>query len=101
MLAKGLKSLESIPKAVLSALLATLILGVGAVDYVAGTDTTFSAIYLLPIGIAAWFLGFVPACILAILSSIVWVAGDLEAGARYTSPLIPIWNVAVRFVMFL
>ena len=72
----------------------------GYFDYLAGPDTTFSAIYLFPIGIAAWFFKRRVAYALAILSSIFALTGDIAAGAHYSSVLIPLWNLAARLAIF-
>lgn len=101
MFATALKFLDGLPRAMLTGLLAGLTCAIGFVDFLAGTDTTFSAIYLVPIGIAAWFLGRPTAYVFAIVSSLSWVGGDILAGAQYSATLIPVWNVAVRFVMFI
>jgi signal transduction histidine kinase len=101
MFARWLKYLDTLPPRVVVALLAAMTLGIGAVDYFASTDATFSAAYLIPIGMAAWFLGGISAYVFAILSSIIWVAGDFAAGAHYTSPLLPLWNVGSRFAVFI
>ncbi len=100
MFATALRFLEKLPRAVLVALLAALTCAVGFVDFLAGTDATFSAIYLVPIGISAWFLGRPTAYAFAIASALLWVGGDVAAGAHYSSTLIPVWNVAIRIVMF-
>ena len=85
----------------LVALLTGVTFLIGYFDYLAGTDTTFSAIYLFPIGIAAWFSKRKTAYALAILSSVLWLSGDVAAGARYTSIVIPLWNLAARFAIFI
>jgi hypothetical protein len=43
-----------------------LALVIGYFDYIAGTDTTFSAIYLFPIALAAWFVNLPAAYALSI-----------------------------------
>lgn len=97
-----LLKLLKIPKPpVLFAILAALTVLIGYFDYISGTDTTFSAIYLFPIGAAAWFLNPTSAAALAVLSSILWVSGDIEAGAQYTSVWVPTWNLAARFAIFI
>ena len=101
MLSGWLKYLEKLPKATLGVLLAYLTCFIGLIHYFAGTDATFSAIYLVPIGIAAWFIGQRSAHLFAIASSILWVGGDILAGAHYTNRFIPIWNVAARFAVFI
>jgi len=72
----------------------------GFVDYLAGVDTTFSGVYLLPITIAAWYLGRGSGISFCVLSSFYWVGGDILAGATYSTVWIPIWNTAVRFAVF-
>jgi signal transduction histidine kinase len=101
MLAATLKFMDSLPRALLAVLLGAATCIVGIIDYLTGTDTTFTAIYLIPIGFAAWFLGRAPAFGFAIVSSVLWVVGDIAAGAHYFSALIPAWNVAIRLAVFL
>jgi signal transduction histidine kinase len=100
MLSRLLKSLETVSPSVLIAALAALTLVIGYFDYLAGTDTTFSAIYLFPIAAAAWFVNLPAAYALSILSSLLWVSGDIEAGAHYSSVFVPLWNLAARFAIF-
>jgi len=100
MLPNLLKFLQGFSPTVLTVGLTGITLLIGYFDYVAGTDTTFSAIYLLPIGAAAWLLNRPVACALAVLSSILSVVGDQEAGAHYSSAWIPAWNVTARLAIF-
>jgi signal transduction histidine kinase len=100
MFAATLKFLERLPSPVLFLELGGLTLLIGYFDYWTGTDTTFSAIYLFPICAAAWFLDRKAAYALAVLSSVLWVSGDIEAGARYLNMWIPAWNLAARFAIF-
>jgi len=37
---------------------------------------------------------------LSILSSLLWVSGDIEAGAHYSTVFVPLWNLAARFAIF-
>jgi len=100
MFVSTLRFLNSIPPAIMFAILAALTLLIGYFDYLSGTDTTFSAIYLFPICTAAWFLNRPAALALATLSSVLWVSGDVSAGAHYASLWIPLWNLAARFAIF-
>jgi signal transduction histidine kinase len=100
MFARALKFLETLSPPVLFAALTGLAVVIGYFDYRAGTDATFSAFYLFPIAVAAWFLSLRAAYMLAILSSVLWVSGDIGAGAHYTSLWIPVWNIAARFAVF-
>jgi signal transduction histidine kinase len=94
------KFLQSLSPPVLLTTLTGLTLVIGYFDYRAGTDTTFTAIYLFPIGAAAWFFDRRTASVLAAVSSILSVSGDMEAGAHYASLWIPLWNIAARFAVF-
>jgi signal transduction histidine kinase len=100
MFGRTYKFLEALSPSTLVALLAGFTLAIGYFDYLAGTDTTFSAIYLFPIGIAAWFLKRPVAYALAVLSSILWMTGDVAAGAHYASIVVPLWNLGARFAIF-
>jgi signal transduction histidine kinase len=35
-----------------------------------------------------------------VLSVLVWIGGDLAAGARYSNPLIPVWNALILMVFY-
>lgn len=100
MFARALKFLNSLSPLRLTMGLLGLTLLTGVIDFQTGTDATFSAIYLFPIGIAAWFLGRPIAYGLAVLSTIFMVGGDIAAGAHYPATLIPIWNFFIRFTVF-
>jgi signal transduction histidine kinase len=100
MFAHALKYLEALPQAVLIALLLLVTFLIGVVDFFAGTDATFSAVYLVPIGMSAWLLGGTAAYGFAILSSVLWVGGDLAAGAHYSNGWVPVWNLGSRFAVF-
>jgi signal transduction histidine kinase len=100
MFASALASLKKLSPAALLATLASLAFLIGYLDFLTGIDTTFSAVYLFPIGAAAWLLNRTAGYGLAILSSILWVSGDIGAGAHYASLWVPAWNVAARFALF-
>ena len=100
MLARALTVLKTLPRGVLIVALTALSLCIGYLDYRTGTDTTFSAIYLFPIVAAAWLVNLPSAYGLAILSSFLWVSGDIEAGAHYGTLWVPLWNLFGRFAMF-
>jgi signal transduction histidine kinase len=98
--ARALAFLDKLSPAALITALFALISIVGFVNYLSGVDTTFSAIYLFPISIAAWYLGRQVALGFCFLSSFYWVGGDILAGAHYATVWIPIWNTGVRFAVF-
>lgn len=95
------KQLEKRSRLVLMVLAFLIIVVIGAADYLTGYETSFSVFYLLAIGLAAWFVGRGFAVIVSILSVVVSVAGDLEKGAHFTSPLIPVWNALILLAFYL
>ncbi len=100
MFARALTFLNSCSPAFLTAALLALISFVGLIDYYTGADATFSALYLFPIGMAAWFINRPVAYVFAIISASMMVGGDIAAGAHYSTVFIPIWNLVIRFAVF-
>jgi signal transduction histidine kinase len=78
-----------------------LVAMIGVVDYFTGFLIFFSAFYLLPVGLAAWYVGRIVGVVISILSVSVWLGGDFAAGAPYPSVLVPIWNGAIAFIVYL
>jgi signal transduction histidine kinase len=74
---------------------------IGLVDYLTGFELMFSVFYLLEVGLATWFVGKGFGLAMSILSVAAWIGGDVAAGARYSTPLIPIWNALILFVLYL
>jgi signal transduction histidine kinase len=72
----------------------------GLVDYLTGYALFFSAFYLLPVGLAAWFVGAPSGFIISILSVAVWLVGDAAAGVKYSSLFVPVWNGAIALTVY-
>ena len=89
------------PKPFLIILGSILVLLVGFVDYLTGTELSISIFYLLPICLAAWFLNKTAAVYLSIVSSAVGLLTDIMAGHPYSHPIIVFWNNAVQFGFFI
>jgi signal transduction histidine kinase len=77
-----------------------LVAVIGLVDYLTGFLIFFSAFYLLPVGLAAWYVGGIAGTATAVLSVGVWLAGDFAAGVTYPSLLVPIWNGAITLIVY-
>jgi signal transduction histidine kinase len=77
--------------------------GVGAiwlVDISTGPDFGFAIFYLIPIGLASWWLGRSSAVIIALLSTMAWIWADLLA--RPSAVLAAsVWNGLTRAAIFL
>ncbi len=96
-----IKRLEHWSKPLLMVTSLGLVAVVGGVDYFTGSAIFFYAFYLIPVALAAWFVGNVFGNTISILSVVVSVAGDFAAGAQYASVLIPIWNGAIALTVYL
>jgi signal transduction histidine kinase len=73
---------------------------IGIIDYLTGFEVLFSVFYLLEVAVAAWFVGKGFGLLMSVLSVLVWIGGDLAAGARYSNPLIPVWNALILMVFY-
>lgn len=100
MVVAGLRYLGSLSQSTLAALMLGLTGLVGVLDYVVGANATFVSLYLIPMGIAAWFLGLPFSYVLASVSSVLWVTGDLGAGVEANASTLS-WNLLSRFAVFI
>ena len=73
---------------------------IGIVDYLTGFEMQFSVFYLLGVGLAAWFVGRGFGLMMSALSVLIWIGGDVAAGARYSNPLIPVWNALILMAFY-
>ena len=88
-------------KKLLPALLCLIALCViGYIDYAIGYHISLIVLYVLPIGFATLYVGRIFAVFLAILSVVVWMGGDLLAGAPYLGAATQFWNGAIVFSLF-
>ena len=74
---------------------------VGYGDYITGEELSFSILYLLPVGYAAWFVGAPVGALVAVASAALWYFVEVIQHAPYSHVLIPIWNALVRLAFFL
>jgi len=100
MVATALRFLGALPQSVLVLLLLALTCLVGVLDYAVGASATFQSLYLIPIGITAWFLGLPFSYVFASLSTVFWVAGDVGAGVQPDTSTLT-WNLVSRFAVFI
>lgn len=58
-----------------------LMLLVWALDYLTGPELSSAILYLVPIGIAAWWLGRTPGILASLLGTVLWLVTDLTTCA--------------------
>ena len=100
MFATALRFLGSLPPAFLAALLFVLTCLAGLLDYLVSADATFVSLYLIPMSLAAWFLGLPFSYVIAGLSTAFWVISDADILVR-TDISTLIWNLISRFAVFI
>lgn len=77
-----------------------LVAALGLIDYLSGTEVSFSIFYLLPVTLAVLMSGRRLGFLISIVSAVVWLSADLLGGAVFSSNLIPFWNALVRLGYF-
>ena len=77
-----------------------LVLVIGIADYAAGKNVSLSILYVLPVWIAAWYVGTTYAFGLAVLSVVIWIAGDVATGLMFPDFLVGLWNALVRLIFY-
>ena len=100
MLQKALTVLSALSRSQISILSILLIGIVGGLDYLTGYEISFSIFYLIPVGLAAWYLNKPLAIVACVLSGATWLGVELAFGRPYSHPAIPIWNAIVRLGFF-
>ncbi len=96
-----LDGLQGWPRGGVLALCTGLLLGFGYIDYATGWEISISVFYLLPIGLATWYVGRWAGTVLAGAGAALSIAGDVLAGISFSHPLIPAWNGFVRLAGFM
>lgn len=96
----GFRVLGSLNRLTLTALLLALSCLVGLLDYAVGSNATFVSLYLIPMGLAAWFFGLPFSYVIAGLSTVFWVVGDMAAGLEISNSTLA-WNLFSRFAVFI
>jgi signal transduction histidine kinase len=77
-----------------------LVAVIGVIDYLTGYAILFSAFYLIPVALSAWYVGRTFAVVVSVLSAAIWIVGDYAAGAVYPNLLVPIWNGLIELTVY-
>ena len=70
---------------------------IGVPDYLIGIEISLSVFYLCPVGMATWYAGIRWGILLALLSTVVYLAGNISAGHLYSRPGHMLWNGFLHF----
>ncbi|MBI3324150.1 MAG: PAS domain S-box protein [Candidatus Omnitrophica bacterium] len=77
-----------------------VVLGIGAVDYLTGTEVSLAIFYVFPIALVTWWIGFLGGFTTALAAMAVWLGAELLGGQRFGLG-IEYWNGIVRLAFFL
>ena len=78
-----------------------LVGALGAIDYVTGSEISFSVFYLVPVLYVTWYAGLGAGVSMALASAAMWGIIDVAAGSHYSTWATPVWNSATRLGFFL
>lgn len=92
--------LEAGPDRLIYLLGLTLIAVIGILDHITGFELSFSVFYLIPIILAAWYIGNQAGLALSLISAVMWLGMDYTSGHAYSQAWMPLWNAIVRLVFF-
>ncbi len=87
------------PRAVMAGYCVLLTLLVGYIDYTTGPGISMSAYYLLPLALAAWYVGWRFSIATVMLGIIVWIAANIWNGdPNFNNVPVLAWNATVQVV---
>ena len=85
-------------RTLIALLLVAALAAVGLLDYVTGPWFSFALFYVLPVLVAAWWLGSGPALLAGITAGIAWFAAEAW-GHRGEPTRVLMWNSMSRLLM--
>ncbi len=83
------------------ALILAVMAVVGLIDYLTGSELSFSVFYLIPISMATLALGQPYGFLFSLMSAVAWFTLDVAQNTEYAHPLVPFWNASVRLMYFI
>lgn len=96
-----LASIERLPRPLLTAAALALAVAVGWLDYLTGHEYSVSILYLAPVFVAAWFVGWRAGVAVAFACGAAWLVAELLSRRLADVPLAFYWNDAMELSFFL
>lgn len=93
--------LEAKPKLFLSLLSILLMMIISLIDYCIPPEVSVSILYLIPIGIASWFVNKYTGFLISVVSDISSLIVNQIQDKYHLHPLIHYWNALVMLAFFL
>ncbi|MGZ8197366.1 MAG: ATP-binding protein [Burkholderiales bacterium] len=92
--------LDRLSRAQVLGLCLALVCVIAATDYLTNYEITMTLLYLAPIFVAAWSLGFNAALVVSIISLAGWFVSVIYMQQLHTQPASYLLDGAIQFVMF-
>jgi len=92
--------LSRLPQSLLISIASVMVLLVGILHHMAGSELSSTVFYLIPIALVTWFTKRSIGLFISMFSALTWLVADLTSGATYSSPDIPYWNGVARLSSF-
>jgi two-component system sensor kinase FixL len=73
-----------------------LVLLLGFLDYISGTEVSFALFYFLPIFITAWLAGRIAGIFIALAAGSTWLLADMAEATLFSQPWVPYFNLVTR-----
>lgn len=77
------------------------VLLIGFADFHLGTEVSMQVFYFLPVACAVVARGWKFGIGVSVACVAIWVGGDVAAGARFSSVVVPVWNAAIVLTTYL
>ncbi len=92
--------LDSLSRAVITALGIVISTLLGAANYAFSTDTSLSLFYLIPIALVAWYAGRVRGVVIAVYSGLIWYLVNIFDNSIDAHPLLTYGDLGSRLAIY-
>jgi len=93
--------LERMTRSVITAVALSLCGVVGVLDVMNGPDYSLVPFYLVPVILAAWFVGRRAGYLLSFASALAWLLAEIGGRQYYQSEFALYWNDFMELLLFL
>lgn len=98
---RSLDFLEKQPKDLLMGVSLLILIFISILDFLTGLEIIFSFFYLLPVSIAAWYVGRKEGVFLSVASALTWTLANQILREGTIRLLVSYWNAGVHLGFFL
>ena len=96
---RAIRYLEASPaRTIVVSLILALVICLADLD--TGYEFTLSILYLIPIFLTTWMVGFPAGVFMSIASMIAWFFMDIFAGHEYSHPFYRYWEALIKLTIF-